>query len=563
MKQQQNRIICVLLALLLCVSLFALPASAEELSGTCGDQVTWTLQNSVLTISGSGDMEDYWERYQAPWAAYAEQIQRIVISSGVTSVGRRAFYNLQNLTIVTLASSVTKLGALAFAECSALTQITFPGVTEISWSCFENCTSLTNVVLPSCLRSIGEKAFYHCSSLSGITIPAGVEEMDIMVFSFCENLVYVKILAQLDTLPNWTFYGCDLLWELYLPDSIETVETNALGECPSLYYVDYGGSQEVKDEIEYQLSLETTKEPSSTTTSNVTFTQTDGATITTTTTHQTGTTEWTDNPETGTVIDATVTDSSGWEDVVTTVEKNMNIGNIPEVNVVIQEDLTVPEGALADLSDREVVVTIHTSDNVDWQVILQDQTADSLAGAQDLNVTISQNNSDKYSDTIGSAESYIVTLGDTTLNATVLVPLGSETARQTATLYVVDGKDLVKLTSVVVDDDGKAAFSLAGTEAGEYVIALDVEDIPQEEVIIPQKLAAEYGIEYTYGATLTDSQGNQYVLTGRVNKLGFGIGTLTLIVVGVLVGSMIVVGIVMVMWNKQQKRKYAQQYRKP
>jgi hypothetical protein len=185
----------------------------------------------------------------------------------------------------------------------------------------------------------------------------------------------------------------------------------------------------------------------------------------------------------------------------------------------------------------------------------QDET--SLSGAQDLSVTLKPNTSDKYSKTIGDAKSYIVTMGDTTLKSTVLIPLGNDTARRTATLYLVDGNELKKLASVVVDDDGKAAFPLAGTEAGDYVVALDVQDIPQEEVRIPNKLAAEYGIEYTDGATLTDAYGNQYVLTGRVNKLGFGIGELTLIIVGVLVASIVVVGAVMFMWNKQQKRIYA------
>ncbi len=28
-------------------------------SGTCGDNLTWTLEDGVLTISGTGDMKDY------------------------------------------------------------------------------------------------------------------------------------------------------------------------------------------------------------------------------------------------------------------------------------------------------------------------------------------------------------------------------------------------------------------------------------------------------------------------------------------------------------------------
>ena len=81
-------------------------------------------------------------------------------------------------------------------------------------------------------------------------------------------------------------------------------------------------------------------------------------------------------------------------------------------------------------------------------------------------------------------------------------------------------------------------------------------NIDKQEVLVPEKLVPE--VDITYGATLMDAQGNQYILTGRVNKLGIGIGTLTWIIVGVLVGSVVLVGAVMMLWNKQQKKSIKQ-----
>ena len=58
-------------------------------SGTCGENLTWTLDSSgVLTVSGTGEMEGY---NSAPWSADRELIQRVVIEEGVTSVGINAF----------------------------------------------------------------------------------------------------------------------------------------------------------------------------------------------------------------------------------------------------------------------------------------------------------------------------------------------------------------------------------------------------------------------------------------------------------------------------------------
>ena len=60
MKHTFNRILSACLAVLLCVGLFAVlaaPVSAE--SGTCGDNVTWILENGTLTLTGSGNMYNY------------------------------------------------------------------------------------------------------------------------------------------------------------------------------------------------------------------------------------------------------------------------------------------------------------------------------------------------------------------------------------------------------------------------------------------------------------------------------------------------------------------------
>ena len=95
-----------------------------------------------------------------------------------------------------------------------------------------------------------------------------------------------------------------------------------------------------------------------------------------------------------------------------------------------------------------------------------------------------------------------------------------------------------------------ASFRLGNIGKGKYLLALNVADLDPQEVLIPEALAPQYDI--TYGSTLTDAEGNQYVLVGRVNKLGISLGTLTLIVVGVLVGSALLIGGIMTIWNKKR-----------
>jgi hypothetical protein len=99
-------------------------------SGSCGDNVTWSYADGTLTITGTGAMRNF-TQYDRLANAYSSSITRVVIGSGVTSVGNYAFYYYR-LTSVTLPSGLTSIGNYAFAY-----------------------TKLTGISLPSGLTSIG------------------------------------------------------------------------------------------------------------------------------------------------------------------------------------------------------------------------------------------------------------------------------------------------------------------------------------------------------------------------------------------------------------------------
>ena len=109
---------------------------AEATSGTCGENLTWTLDNEgTLTISGTGAMTDYY--YDAPWHSSSENIKSVVIEDSVTSIGYSAFYGCSNLTSITIPDSLTSIGEWAFGCCSSLTSITIPdSVTSIGERAF-------------------------------------------------------------------------------------------------------------------------------------------------------------------------------------------------------------------------------------------------------------------------------------------------------------------------------------------------------------------------------------------------------------------------------------------
>jgi hypothetical protein len=78
----------LVLTLILTVAAPAYAAGVVD-SGTCGENLTWTLdEEGTLTISGSGAMENYssWDA-PTPWDDYADQIKVAVVAIGVTSIG--------------------------------------------------------------------------------------------------------------------------------------------------------------------------------------------------------------------------------------------------------------------------------------------------------------------------------------------------------------------------------------------------------------------------------------------------------------------------------------------
>lgn len=121
---------CVFLVL----SVLTMPScSGSRSSGTCGDSIKWKYSaNETLTLKGAGAIPNcisLFSGHSAPWRDY--KITKIVIKSGITSIGAGAFWE-SDVTSVTIPESVTKIGDSAFNGCNSLTDVYYSG-TEEQW----------------------------------------------------------------------------------------------------------------------------------------------------------------------------------------------------------------------------------------------------------------------------------------------------------------------------------------------------------------------------------------------------------------------------------------------
>ena len=189
-----------------------------------GKDVTWAYDASTgtLTISGKGAMADYSaetedgqdsdDGFKAPeWRTLP--VKKAVIEEGVTTVGNRAFYDMENLNTVEIAASVETLGLRAinwsgvkeikFAENSKLKTISFAAINHLSelekitipanvetidsWALAHN--NLKEVKFEgNKIKRIGYNSFSHNANLSSVILPTGIEELDEAVFGSCAKI---------------------------------------------------------------------------------------------------------------------------------------------------------------------------------------------------------------------------------------------------------------------------------------------------------------------------------------------------------------------------------------
>ena len=243
---------------LLLFLMIALPSVARaDDSGTCGNNLTYYYAESTktLTISGSGAMNDY---YTAPWNSYAENILKVVIGNGVTSIGDYAFEDCSEIKTVVLPDGVTSIGDGAFSGCTNLSSVKMPqglqtigayafyscknlieatipnSVTSIGSNAFMYCQSLSRVILPNKLEKIEDNTFYYCISLETVVIPTGVTTIEKNAFSNCDRLSAVTIPGTVTSIGDKVFSSCSVLKTVTIPNSVQTLGKWVVYNCVSL-----------------------------------------------------------------------------------------------------------------------------------------------------------------------------------------------------------------------------------------------------------------------------------------------------------------------------------------
>lgn len=208
------------------------------LSGSCGKNVTWSLEDRVLTIRGTGAMTDYRDdsdENRAPWYTFREGITSVNIENGVSTIGTCAFYGCTALRSVTIPDSIIYIYSYSFYGCTTLTDITIPdNVYWIGDNVFHSCTSLKSITIPESVAAMGDYSFVDCSSLRSITLPESLISIGPFNFAGCTSLTNITLPDRITSIGSNAFSGCTSLNSITIPEGVTSIGQYTFNNCTNL-----------------------------------------------------------------------------------------------------------------------------------------------------------------------------------------------------------------------------------------------------------------------------------------------------------------------------------------
>ena len=271
----KNKLIILMFALFACINIYAYEWSINE-------------EDSILTISGTGDMNRTSAYSGGPWYSQRGKIKTVIIENGITSIGEGAFKNCINLTSVSIPNSINRIEERAFEGCYRLLSIIVPeGVTTIDEETFSGCSGLMSIVIPNSVTNIKFAAFMGCTSLIIVNIPNSVTSIDSYAFTNVFNVIYsgsangapwgakhfnsyteapfvyedstktnlircskdaagnIIIPSCVEAIDTKAFYGCKYINSISIPNNVRVLQSQAFANCPSLASIQMNDSVEI------------------------------------------------------------------------------------------------------------------------------------------------------------------------------------------------------------------------------------------------------------------------------------------------------------------------------
>lgn len=159
--------------------------------GVMDDLTELTIPNFLL-IDGKEYRVTKIEGHDA-WQAIANFNGNVIISKGITEIGKASFNGANKITGVEIPDSVTLISDYAFQYCKSLTRIEIPGTVKkigylwgwqnVNAQVFNGCSNLEEVILEEGIEEIAGRAFDACSKVKEWKLPKSLKRIGPCAFS--------------------------------------------------------------------------------------------------------------------------------------------------------------------------------------------------------------------------------------------------------------------------------------------------------------------------------------------------------------------------------------------
>lgn len=160
----------------------------------------------------------------------------------ITQIGASAFLNSTTLTSIELPITVKSIATGGFQAAASLTAVTFTtssGITSVGQRAFLTCGSLTNIDgIMSSLVTMTGTGIFNGTGISSLTTPSTLANLASTVTSAfrATSMVTADLSASTNItfLPTLTFLSNPNLVSVKLPSSLTTISASVFATCPSL-----------------------------------------------------------------------------------------------------------------------------------------------------------------------------------------------------------------------------------------------------------------------------------------------------------------------------------------
>ncbi|MEE3404477.1 MAG: leucine-rich repeat protein [Acutalibacteraceae bacterium] len=211
--------------------------AANSQSGKAGNSITWRLEGDTLYLEGTGSIpvstkqaigaknvsftpENYNQFYNYTWKDVADSVKTLIISEGITGIGKQSFFLFPVLEAVTLPNTLTSIGPNAFAGCPQLETVYCPdSVTDFGADIFLGDNKMCSPEKPFCILN-DTLVEYGSTKTERIVIPENVHRLAPFVLSGHKELQEITLPTGLTEIGNSALSNCSSLMTITIPNTV-------------------------------------------------------------------------------------------------------------------------------------------------------------------------------------------------------------------------------------------------------------------------------------------------------------------------------------------------------